>query len=255
MPLFGDLALATVAARLPAMRDLDTEAWSLPGTEILHLAFEVPRDSGARLPRAMHPAIPAYATLVVSRHPESPVGPFTLAQLRLMGRAGAHPRGFVLGAVASTAEAAAALRERWGFPSAAGTVALRRRHDRVSAAVAMDGAPILECALVDPQPISGGDVQYIHTVTLASAPLEGATAPRLIQVDPRYTFHKAERGRPEVSQFDARAWGAEGLRLRDPIAATVCQCDTDLPRIRFVMDPEIPVIRGTKRIRESRETA
>ena len=37
---------------------------------------------------------------------ESPVGPFTLAQLRLMGRAGAHPRGFVLGAVASTPEAA-----------------------------------------------------------------------------------------------------------------------------------------------------
>jgi hypothetical protein len=25
--------------------------------------------------------------------------------------------------------------------------------------------------------------------------------------------------------------------------------DTDLPQIRFLMDPEIPVIRGTRRIR------
>ena len=28
--------------------------------------------------------------------------------------------------------------------------------------------------------------------------------------------------------------------------------DTDLPRIRFVMDVEVPVVRGTRRIRESR---
>ena len=54
----------------------------------------------------MHPAIPRYVTFLVTRYPESPVGPFVLAQVRLMGRAGAHPRGFVLGAVASTPEAA-----------------------------------------------------------------------------------------------------------------------------------------------------
>ena len=88
------------------MPDLDTEAWSLPGAEILQLAFEVPRATETLLPRAMHPAIPPYATIWVTRYTESPVGPFTLAQLRLMGRAGAHPRGFVLGAVASTEDAA-----------------------------------------------------------------------------------------------------------------------------------------------------
>jgi hypothetical protein len=43
------------------------------------------------------------------------------------------------------------------------------------------------------------------------------------------------------------------LRPLNPIAATVTSCDTDLPRIRFVMDAEIPVVRGTRRIRESRE--
>jgi hypothetical protein len=253
MPTFGALELAEVTGRLPALRDLDTAAWTLPGAEILQLAFEIPWATDALLPRAMHPSIPRYATIQVTRFPESPVGPFVLAQLRLMGRAGAHPRGYLLGAVTSTPESAAALREGWGFPARAGTVALKRRHDRVMASATLDGASVLECALVDPEPISGGDVQYMHSITLGMAPLEGATTPRLIQVDPRYTFHKAERGRVEVSRLDAEAWHAPGLAVRDAISATACTCDTDLPRIRFVMDPNIPVIRGTKRIRESRD--
>jgi hypothetical protein len=253
MPLFGTLSPPALDSHLPSMPDLDTEAWSLPGADILQIAFEIPRATDALLPRAMHPAIPSYATILVSRYPESPAGPFLLAQLRLMARAGAHPRGFVLGAVASTREAADALRQRWGFPAVPGAVALRRRHDRVTATATRDGAAILDCALVDPEPISGGDVQYIHSVTLARAPLDGATAPRLIQVDPRYTFHRAERGRPAVSCLEASAWNAGGVRALNPIAATLCTCDTDLPRIRFVMDPEVPVVRGTRRIRESRE--
>jgi hypothetical protein len=255
MPLFGTLELPAVVSRLAVLRDLDTESWSLPNAEILQLAFEVPRDAQALLPQAMHPAIPPYVTLVVARYPESPVGPFLLAQLRLMARAGAHPRGYLLGVVTSTTDATTALRERWGFPAVQGTVTLTRRHDRVTAAVRREGTTILDCALVNPEPTSGGDVQYIHSVTLAQAPLDGTTSPLLIQVDPRYTFHKAERGRPEVSRLDAAAWNAGSLRPLNPISATVCTCDTDLPRIRFVMDPAVPVVRGTRRIRESREGA
>ena len=59
MPTFGTLELTRVVDRLPTMRDLDTEAWPLPGAEILQLAFEVPRATESLLPRAMHPAIPA----------------------------------------------------------------------------------------------------------------------------------------------------------------------------------------------------
>jgi hypothetical protein len=253
MPTFGTLELPAVVDRLATMRDLDTEAWSLPGAEILQLAFEVPRTTGSLLPRAMHPAIPPYATIWVTRYPESPVGPFTLAQLRLMGRAGAHPRGLVLGAVASTAEAATALRERWGLPAVPGRVTFIRRHDRVMATVVRDGVTVLDCALIDPEAIAGSDVQYIHSVTLAQAPLDGERGPRLIQVDSRYTLRKAERGRPHVGVLVPPAWGAGPLKPLNPIAATVTSCDTDLPRIRFVMDAEVPVVRGTRRIRESRE--
>src|SRR5262245_65923223 len=144
MPLFGTLELPAVASRLPVMPDLDTEAWNLPGAEILQLAFEVPRDTEALLPRAMHPAIPSYATILVARYPESPVGPFALAQLRLMARAGAHPRGFLLAAVASTNAAATQLREGWGFPAVAGAVVLRRRHDRGTAMVPRQGPAVID---------------------------------------------------------------------------------------------------------------
>jgi hypothetical protein len=253
MPTFGALELPAVVDRLPTVRDLDTEAWTLPGAEILQLAFEVPRATETLLPRAMHPAIPPYATIWVTRYPESPVGGFTLAQLRLMARAGAHPRGLVLGAVASTAEAAVALRERWGLPAVAGRVTFTRRHDRVTATVVRDGETVLDCALIDPEPIAGSDVQYIHSVTLARAPLDGKTGPLLLQVDSRYTFKKADRGRPHVGALASAAWNAGPLRPLNPIAATVTSVDTDLPRIRFIMDPEVPVVRGTRRIRESRE--
>jgi hypothetical protein len=249
MPTFGRLALADVADRLPRLASLDTEAWDLPGAEILQLSWEVPLATHALLPPAMHPAVPPYATFLVTRYPQSPVGPFLLAQLRIMGRAGVHPRGLVLAAVVTIPEATRALRDGWGYPAETGAVTLRRRHDRITAVVTRDGAPVMEAALVNPEPIAGGDVQYIASVTLASVAEDGRLAPWLVQVDPHHTIHRAERGRPEVSCFDAAAWNAGPLRPGFPIAASMTTSDTDLPRIRFVMHPETPVVRGTRRIR------
>ena len=249
MPLFGQLDLASIAARLPVMADLETEAWELPRAEVLQLAWEVGDESLALLPRGMHPAVPPYVTFILTRYPESPVGPFDLAQVRLVGRAGAHPRGVVLGAVATTTEAVAALRDRWGFPVSLGGVSVRRHYDQVLGSVTRDGTTILELALVDPEPIAGGDVQYIAAVNLARLIEDGRPTPYLVQVDPHYTFQKAERGRPRVSRFEARRWNAEPLRLTHPISASLTTCDTDLPRIRFIMDPEHPVVQGTRRIR------
>src|SRR5215470_10133840 len=253
MPLYGTLDLTTVARHLPTLANLDTEAWTLPKAEVMQLLVEVPRSStDGLLPKAMHPALPSYVILAVTRYPESPAGPFNLAVLRLGSRAGAHPRGFLLGAVTSTDAAAKELRRRWGFPVEAGEVKFLRRHDRVMATVTKAGKLILDCALINAQPVAGTDVQYINWVTAANAPLDGQTQPMLIQVDPKYTFYKAERGKPVVSTFDAAAWNAGGLQLSDPIVATCCTVDTDLPRIRFVMDPLKPVFQGTRRIRESR---
>jgi hypothetical protein len=253
MPLYGTLDITQKASALPTLGNLDTEAWTLPKAEMMQLLIEVPRSStDGLLPKAMHPALPSYVILAVTRYPESPAGPFNLAVLRLGSRAGAHPRGFLLGAVASTDAAAKELRSRWGIPVEAGEVKFLRRYDRVMGTVRKAGRTILDCALIDPQPVAGTDVQYINWVTAANAPLDGTTQPLLIQVDPKYTFYKAERGNPMVSVFDAATWNAGGIALADPIVGTCCTVDTDLPRIRFVMDPLKPVFQGTRRIRESR---
>ncbi len=199
MPLFGQLdAQRIAAAPRPAPGSRHSGVDACRGAEILQLAWEVRDETLDLLPRAMHPAMPPYATLVVTRYPESPVGPFNLALLRLMGRAGAHPRGYVIAAVASTPDAVHALRTRWGFPAELGGIALRRYHDQVTAVVTRNGEPVLEAALIDPEPISGGDVQYIHSLTLAQLPDGDRSTPHLVQVDPHYTLRKAERGRPKV---------------------------------------------------------
>ena len=253
MPLYGTLDITQKASALPTLANLDTEAWTLPKAEMMQLLIEVPRSStDGLLPKAMHPALPSYVILAVTKYSDSPVGPFNLAVLRLGSRAGAHPRGFMLGAYASTDTAARELKSRWGFPVEAAEVKFLRRHDRVMGTVTKAGKAILDCALVDPQPVSGTDVQYINWVTAANAPLDGTTQPILIQVDPKYTFYKSERGKPLVSAFDASAWNAATIKLAEPIVGTCCTVDTDLPRIRFVMDPLKPVFQGTRRIRESR---
>src|SRR3981189_2891680 len=121
MPLYGTLDITQAPARLPTLPNLDTEAWTLPKAEMMQLLIEVPRSStDGLLPKAMHPALPSYVILAVTRYSESPVGPFNLAVLRLGSRAGAHPRGFLLGAVASTEAGAEKVRARWGVPGAGG---------------------------------------------------------------------------------------------------------------------------------------
>src|ERR1700755_1488944 len=173
MPLYGTLDLTPVAKTLPTLANLDTEAWTLPKAEMLQLLIEVPRSTtDGLLPKAMHPALPSYVILAVPRYSESPVGPFNLAMLRLGSRAGAHPRGFLLGAVASTDAAGKELRTRWGPAVAGGEGRFPRRHDRVMGTVKKDGRTILDCALVTPQPVAGTDVQYINWVTAANAPLD-----------------------------------------------------------------------------------
>src|SRR5437868_6940987 len=130
MPLYGTLDLTTVTKKLPTLVNLDTESWALPKAEMMQLLIEVPRSSTeGLLPKAMHPALPSYVILAVTKYSDSPVGPFNLAMLRLGTRAGAHPRGLVLGAIASTDAAARELRARWGIPVEPGEVKFVRRHD------------------------------------------------------------------------------------------------------------------------------
>ena len=83
------------------------------------------------MPVTFHPVIPAYAIFNVTHYPESPAGPFTIADVRVGCRAGVRPRGFTLKSYVSTAAAAQELTRRWGYPASVADVSMRAFHDRV----------------------------------------------------------------------------------------------------------------------------
>lgn len=248
MPLSGTLDVAPLLADAPRIDDLRVEPWDTPGCEILHLKFEI--DGAAMmslLPPALHPTIPPTVIFTVARYAESPVGPFMLAQVRVGCRASALPRGFLTRAYTDSSAAADALASRWGYSCAVGDVKLQRYHDRIIGTVADGGREVLRIALLDQEPISGGDIQYVANMNLARVPDDNG-AGALVQVDPGYAFHKAERGRPEIATFDREAWHAAGVDPVWPIAASFALCDTGFPKIRYLLDPTKPAMTGTRSV-------
>ncbi len=247
MPISGTLEVTGQLADAPLMDGFNAEPWAIAGIQTLQVTFEIDeRAMPGLLPPALHPTIPPTVIVTVANYPESPVGPFTLAQVRLGCRAAALPRGFLLRAYADTQAAADALGRNWGYACGVGEVRLQRYHDRITGSVSVDGREILRASLIDPTPISGGDIQYVANMNLARVGSNGEGA--LVQVDPEYTFHKAERGRPELATFDRAAWRAEGVDPVWPIVASFTTCDSGFPRIRFVLDPARPAVVGTRRV-------
>lgn len=249
MPLQGVLDVGPLAERAPAMPGLSTESMEMAGAEILQLMFEI--DAAAMvelLPPALHPTIPPTVTFVFYRVSESPIGRFTLAQARIGCRAGVRPRGYLLGAYIDNRESGDALTARWGYNCHIGRVTLRREYDRIVGTVATGGALILEAALADPEPISGGDVQYAANMNLARVDQDHEPKLRLVQVDPEFVFHKADRGRPVLNEFDAEAWGDARVGIVHPVSAVWTLCDLTMPRIRYICDPLVPATRGTEKV-------
>jgi hypothetical protein len=245
MPLLGTRDIGSEESTAPEMPSLDTDSLTLERVEILQVMYEIASPPMLDLlPPALHPTIPPTVTWLVWRAGGGPLGPFTLAQTRIGSRAGVRPRGYLLSAVVDEPAVGVALASRWGYRCRVGEVALRRFHDRVDARVVEDGETTLECSVLDPEAISGGDVQYVASMHLARTP----AGTRLVQVDPEYTFHRAERGWPLAEAFDAGAWGDDRVEPVHPVSAHVTIADVALPRLRYVSRPDVPAIEGTQKL-------
>lgn len=243
MPLVGARDVTAETATAPEMPSLDSDSLVVEQVEILQLMYEL--DSGPMLellPPALHPTIPPTVTWVVYRAARGPLGAFTLAQTRVGCRAGVRPRGYLVSAVVDEPSVAEVLASRWGYRCRVANVTLRRFHDRVEAAVAEDGRPTLACSLVDQEAVSGSDVQYVASMHLARTPL----GVRLVQVDPEFTFHRVERGRPALATFDAAAWGDQRIVPVHPVSASYAVADVTLPRLRYVCRTDVPALEGTE---------
>lgn len=248
--LAGTADVERLAERAPRMAGLRPEPLAVEGASVLQVAHEFrAEDPTALLPPALHPTSPPALTWTVLSCPATPVGPFTLALTRILCRSGFRTRGFLVSAVVDTAAAAALLAAQWGIGARLGRVALTRRAHGTFATVAVDGDVVLDIALLDPAPLSGADIHYSPTMCLAHTP----RGLRLVQVEPRYTIHLAERGRPRLGTFDAAAWGELALRPSSPISACVTVSDVDFGRIRFVCRPGALAFDGTEPVGDDGE--
>jgi hypothetical protein len=251
MPLAGkmDAAAFAAAGNVREIHGYKTEPWKLTGAQILNVYYEINNDTIAELlPVTLRPVIPAYGMFIVTRFPNSPIGPFTLAEVRVGSRAGVRPRGFVLRAYADTEAAARELPERWGYPVFEAKVTLRAFHDRVVGKVATSGGTTaLEVEMLDREFISGTDVQYISSMHLARNQEDDKLV--IVQVDPEWVFHRAERGRPHIIALDSNSWGVgDKLRAEYPISASFTTCDVTLTGIRYICDPARDAFQGTTQL-------
>jgi hypothetical protein len=245
MPQYGTLDVAALRAGLPVVTTLAHQSWRCEATEVLNFVYEIDDRSGLDLiPGALHPTIPLYANLMLLRHATSPAGPFALAELRIVSRAGMHQGGYTTGGFCDSDQAIAFLRERYGWPLRHGEVSIQRKHYAVLGSVVAGGEPVFEGWLEKAEAISPGDLLY--PVSLHLALVDGA--PRLIQAEPLYAPERAERGTPRVQRFDATAFGERRVRFTNPLPATWTRGAYEMRPVRWVMDPEQPAVVGATRV-------
>ncbi len=250
MPLFGTLDLDRALASAPRIADLAPPTWELPGAETLQVSYEVAEDPAlAVTPPALHPSIPPYATFSVCRFPESPVGPFDLAMVRLIVRAGIRPRGLLIGAFTDSPAAAERLRDNWGYRVSVATVEFTRRHDQIRGTVSIDGTMALDARLQDPEPVAGGDLELFDNLHLVN--VAGGES-LIVQIDGTYQYHGAERGAADLARFDPEPLGITGIEPVYAVVAVACRADTELAPPRFVIDPAVPAVAGTRRLDRAR---
>ncbi len=250
MPHFGTQDVKAAAAARPLLENLEPKGWLMPGASMLQVTFEVEEEAAdALIAPALHPSIPPYAAFNILRAPESPVGAFVLAELRVVARAGIRPRGYLVSSFASSEAAAEALSAQWGFDAQVAKVSLQARHDRWVGRVEREGEGLLHIELEDPEPVAPGDVPLVASLHLVRARTEQAEDETLIvQLDTGYEIARAERGRPKLLEFDMVGLRAEGLIPTDPMVAVAMECDADFAPFRFAMDPAQPAVRGTRRL-------
>jgi hypothetical protein len=243
--LQGTADVDAIAAGAPSVSSLASEPLTVPHAELLQVAWEVDAaDRDALLPPALHPVSPPVATFSFVGARESPYGPFTLAEVRLLCRSGLRTRGFLIAAFVDNQEIGAVLSDGWGYRLAPATVTLSRRYDGTSGVVLVEGTAALSTGHVSPVPLSPSDLQY--TATMHPARLDRGL--RLVQVERDFGFSRAERGQPYVHAFDAAAWGEPRLRLSHAVSASSAVADVTFKPVRFVCRPDVWAFDGTEAI-------
>jgi hypothetical protein len=244
-PRYGKLAVSEWARSAPVINGYGTEPWKLNRVRLLEFRYEI--DDGPAdvlLPPALHPAMPAYATFAVMDFPESPVGPFSLGEVRIVGRAGGRPAAFVAGSFCDNEAVRRELSARWGYPVVAAEVRLAARHFDIIGRVDTNGHSLLELELRNRRSLPSLHLQPLPSMNLVRNRDDDSLV--LVQVDIEAVFSQSDGGSERMLRLDRNAFrGAENLRLINPMSATFATADLTLARIQLICDPERPAESST----------
>jgi hypothetical protein len=248
MPLAGSLDVGPVLDGAPTVVLSDREI-RVANIDIVQVLYEIPAgEAESMVPPALNPTIPPVVSFLIYRADDSEFGPFSLAQVRLTARAAVRPRAYLVSACCDNDAAASALAGSFGFRIRPAAIRLRRFYDRVECSVTEGKRTVLDVALVDPQPVTGNDIQYAPGMHLARIDGPDGTRPQLIQVDTEYEFRRADRGRPALRAFDPAAWGDERMVPVHAVSASVTACDVAIMPVRYICNPDIPAAEGTQKV-------
>jgi hypothetical protein len=248
MPLAGSLDIRPLLDGAPTV-DLDEREFRVDNVEILQVLYETAAaDMEDLVPPALNPTIPPVVGFLAYRAEHSDFGPFSLVQTRVTARASVRPRAFLVSACCDNEAVSEVLSGSFGYRLRSADIRLRHFHDRVDCVVTVGRQVILQVALIDPQPVTGHDIQYAPGMHLARVRHPAGDRPRLVQVDTEYEFLKADRGRPQLSIFDAAQWGEERLVPLQPISASFTTCRVAIVPVRYVCNPDIPAAEGTEKV-------
>jgi hypothetical protein len=210
----------------------------------LQFTYELPGNREELFPPGLHPTTPVIATMQFWRVTGGELGDFGLAQLRLSCRAGMRIRAFLLQSVIDGEHAARILSRRYAYIPTPGTVLINRRADRIEGLVCVGGINVLRAVLLKPEVLEASALQHIGSMNLA---ISNGT-PQLLQIEPNITTVALQRGTQQIIRFDDRFWGLPGRTLKHSVIGASADVKLSLPAVRFIQDPTLLAIGGTKRL-------
>lgn len=245
MPIFGELDSATRLHRCAEVTRLATadDAFDVADVDILTFTNEIDtRSAFTVIPKALHPSLPPYMTIIFRRHPDSRFGPLTTVEMNIRARSTIHQVGYTVASFTDNPDATAWLRVQYGFPSRTAEIRCEQRYTGVVAEVSVAGETLFAGELRTPHYISPTDVLFTPTLNLAL--VDGQL--KLVQQELEYTLEKAERGSAVISAFDAKALGEPAIELTNPLPPTFVHArEVGYGSVRFLVDPERPAMSGT----------
>lgn len=211
-------------------------AVSLPKARVHNGLFEVPyRDVMSVLTPSLHPATPAYASLMFVNAPDSPIGAFDFALFGVACRSGIRPRMLTLSAFASS-DAAVALLRTYGVAASRANVDTRFGYDAVVSTLSdADGRVLAQMSTEMADVLLGTTRAIRYPQPLCAAEVDGRAG--LLQFDMAYEYDDAWRGPLRFTTFDAEAFSSAAIAPTDLIGGTLVRANITLQQPRLLLDP------------------